>query len=212
MASDLTWLDHVQAWSTFVAALAAVLALLGVYFVLRKDRRQARMGAGPYIRVDIFPADADPGDLEPPDPHYETRSSLVDLAGDLTDDAVSTFAACFRNYQPHAFGTALRVAAFFVLEIRGENSTKAEYRYSIVTIPYVEHEKPVTLHLFRIPRSCSATMWLARLAFSDLYDSFHEHSEGSDENAIHGRLTCVYDMGKFQSIPEGRPAGKWSAR
>ncbi len=212
MASDLTWLDHVQAWSTVAATIVAGVGLLAVYLALRKDERQARIGAGPYVRVDVFPVEVLSGDFAAPKPYYETESSLVDLAEGLADDRTSTFAASFRNYQSNPLGTAFRVAAFFVLEIRREGSNETEYRYSIVAIPYVEHEKPVTLHLFRIPQDCSATVWLSRLAFSDFYDSFHEHSEGSDENALHGRLTCVYDIGKFQSIPEGRPAGKWSAR
>lgn len=210
IASDPNWVDHVQAWSTVAAALAAGVGLFGVYYSLRKDRRQARIEAGPYVRVDVFPADDEQVDFEAPASYYETRTSLVDIAGDLEDDATATFVACFRNYQPHALGTAFRVAAFFVLEIRSEESDEAEYRYSIVTIPYIEHEKAVKLHLFRISLTSSATVWLARLAFSDFYDGFHEHSEGSNENALHGRLTCVYDGSSFRSIPEGRPAGKWA--
>lgn len=210
MSSGPTWLDHVQAWSTVAATIVAGVGLLALYVTLRKDERQTRIGAGPYVRVDVFPAEVLSGDFPAPKPHYETDSSLVNLAEGLADDLTATFAACFRNYQSNPLGTAFRVAAFFVLEIRRESSSETEYRYSIVTIPYVENEKPVTLHLFRIPRSCSATVWLSRLAFSDFYDSFHEHSEGSDENALHGRLICVYEGGKFQSIPEGRPAGKWS--
>lgn len=211
VANDPGLLDHVQAWSAFATVFVAGIGLLGVYYTLRKDRREERIGVAPYIRVDIYPAVEGLGDFAAPTAYYETDSSLVDLAEGLANDSTATFAAFFRNYQPHDLGIAFRVAAFFVLEARSDTDA-IQYHYSVVTIPYVERDKPVKLQLFRIPKSWRVTVWLTRLAFSDFYDEFHEHSEGSNENALHGRLTCVYDGSIFRSIPEGRPAGRWGIR
>ena len=206
-------LDHVQAWSTLAAAVFAVSGLGGVIWTLRRGRRQQRVQSGPYVRVDIGPTIGATSDFEAPkDPHYVSSDYVVDLAPDLADDQKVSLSAWLTNYQPHPLGMAFRVLAFFIIEVRPRGSFVPVYRYSIVRTAYVERKKSVKIELFKVPGDSTAVLWLSRLAFSDFYDEYHEHSEGKNENALHGRLTCTYANGNFMCIPEGRPAAKWPVR
>ena len=203
-------LDHVQAWSTLAAAVFAVSGLGGVIWTLRRGRRQQRVQSGPYVRVDVGPTTAATSDFEAPkNPHFVSSDDVVDLAPDLDDDQKVSLSAWLTNYQPHPLGTAFRVAAFFVIEVRPHASLVPVYQYSIVRVAYVEHKKPVKIELFRVPGNSTAVLWLSRLAFSDFYDEYYKHYEGKNENALHGRLTCTYANGNFTCIPEGRPAARW---
>lgn len=211
-ATTPNWIDHLQAWSTLAAAAVALVGLTGIFFTLRRGRKQQRIGFGPYIRVDVGPTSGRTEDFRAPYPQYVSDQQVDDLAPDLNDQEKVTLAAWLTNYQPHPLGTAFRVLAFFALEIRVPESLLPQYRYAIVTVAYVEHGKPVKIELFRVPREWRAVLWLARLAFSDFYDQFHKNSEGRNENALHGRLTCEYRDGLFACVPEGRPAGRWPLR
>lgn len=205
-------MDNLQVWSTLAAAVIAFLGLGGVIFALQRSRRQQRIEVGPYIRVDVGPTSGVTSDFEAPKPYFVGDAEVSDLAPHVGNDQKVILAAWLTNYQPNPLGIAFRVASFFILEARVPGAQAPIYRYVIVRVAYVEHGKPVKIELFKIPADWTATLWLNKLAFSDFYDEYHEHSEGRNENALHGRLTCTYDDGVFYCIPEARPAGPWPIR
>lgn len=208
------WLEHVQAWSTLAAAVVAFGGLTGVIITLRHGRRQQRIASGPYIRVDLGPAEGKT-DFKAPAVHFMNTADVYDLARDEGEDEKVSLWTWVRNYQAHPLGFALAVSAFFVLELRKASASQNTggdtevVEFFDLRIPYIEAGKPVAVELFKIPRDSEASLWLASLTYYDFYDTRHEHWYGGPStNALHGRLRCEYLKGSFDCVPEARPRGR----
>ena len=208
-AQSASWVDHVQAWSTFAGIFVAGLGIFCIWRTVSETRKEQRTQAGPYVRVDIGVADVIDGDFNPPTPHYTNLSNILDLDKDTPDCEKVIISAWLTNYQAHPLGFALGVKLAFFVYL----ATQEQFEEYNARVAYLEFGKPVRVDLVKT-RPVTDTdegvvVGVVRLTYHDIYDQRLEHQEGlQGTNALHGRLTCVVDSNGVLSQPEAWPRGK----
>jgi hypothetical protein len=204
MSVSHDWLDYANLAFEIVTFVVTAGGLWLVIAALRKTTEQQRIESGPYVRVDIGSTDVATEDFKPFEAYYRSDSQCSDMAPELGEAEKVTLSAWFRNYQRHPLGMALAVEASFLIEADFSGPILNQVR-----IAYLEVDKPVLVDVIKVPRPERARVTLLALTFLDFYDHRHEHQLGEkSSNALHGRLTCIYDNERIQATPAGRSRGK----
>jgi len=193
------FVDYVTLLIQVVTLATTVIGLIFVVKALHTSQEQQRMEAGPYIRIDLGSVTEDMPGFTKPDTYY--RRLLPDTNDStIRDESTIEMSAWFRNYQTHSLGLAFTVEAQFLVEVEG-----ADPFVSDVHIPYLENGKAVAVDLIAFDRGVRIAVSLLNLSYLDFYDRRYEHVFGTEgTNALHGRLICTFEDGRFRNRAEGR--------
>ena len=198
------WEWTAQSWQA-VGTFAALIGVIGIFFQIRQNAERQRKETGPYVRVDIGPTVGDTATpFTKPGAYIVLDSDYIDIADSSSATPHASISAWLRNYQTHPLGMC------FTLHI--------EFHYSALTpsgspvigrgtwdIAYLEHNKPVQIELFRLPKNWSMLVELFSLKYQDFYGVQQLFNEDFS-TGIHGRIRCSYDpQDGFESIPIAFP-------
>ena len=198
------WEWTAQSWQA-VGTFAALTGVIGIFIQVRQNAERQRKETGPYVRVDIGPTvqnTATP--FTKPEAYIVLARDHIDVAGGVSATPHVSISAWLRNYQSHPLGMCFTV--------------QIEFHYSALTplgnpviglgtwdIAYLEHDKPVQIELFRLPKDWSILVELFSLKYQDFY-GVQQSFSGDYSTGIHGRLMCSYDpQYGFESLPIALP-------
>ena len=198
------WKWTAQSWQA-VGTFAALTGVIGIFFQVVQNAGRQRKETGPYVRVDIGPTSGNAATpFTRPQAYIFLSKDCIDVADDGSATPHVSISAWLRNYQTHPLGICFTVRIEFHYSAR-DPSGKLVIDRGTWDIAYLEHDKPVQIELFRLPRDWSIVVDLFSLKYQD-FDGVQQSFSEDHSTGIHGRLRCSYDpQYGIESIPIALP-------
>ncbi len=198
------WYWTAQSWQA-VGTVAALTGVIGIFYQVAQNSKRQRKETGPYVRVDIGPTVGNAASPFPrPAAYIMLARDYIDVAGGGSAVPDVSVSAWLRNYQVHPLGMCFTLQAEFhytAFDPAGNPFIGG----GIWEVAYLEHDKPVQIELFRLPKNWSILVELFSLRYQDFHGAKQSFSPYFS-TGIHGRLRCTYDpQDGFESLPIAFP-------